>query len=398
MRIEQKYLRQVAVIVFIALLPFGCIEPIDIKTETFESALVVEAVISDNLEPQEISLSRTFRLEEDGPSPESNARVTILDDLGNEFLFEESTPGKYVSVDPFKAEENRSYTLEVVTQENRMYSSEPETLPEAAEISELVAERITYQGEDGMALLVDVEGPDKNAGFYRFTYEETYKIISPFSYPLDLRYENGRLVEVPKTKEERICYNTENSKEIILASTRAQVDNDLDRLIVRFINSENPILSHRYSILVKQFSISQEAYSYYETLKDFSGSENLFSQNQPGFINGNMFSVSNPDEKVIGFFSLAAVEQERIFFDFEDFYIQEEAPGHFIECVIARPEITVPEHIEALGEMLASGRVKYLGYTQVAGGPGEGPYMIVDAACVDCTELGSNQKPDFWEE
>lgn len=398
MRIEQKFLKQVAVIVCTALLPIGCIEPIDIKTETFESALVVEAVISDNLEPQEISLSRTFRLEEDGPSPESNARVTILDDLGNEFLFAESEPGKYVSLDPFKAERERSYTLEIVTQENRIYSSEPETLPKAAEITGLVAERVTYQGEDGMALLVDVQGPDKNTGFYRFTYEETYKIISPFSYPLDLRYENGSLVEVPKTKEERICYNTKTSEEIILASTRAQVDNDLERFIVRFINSENPILSHRYSILVKQFSISPEAYSYYETLKDFSGSENLFSQNQPGFINGNMFSVSNPDEKVIGFFSLAAVEQERIFFDFEDFYIQEEAPGHFVDCVIARPEITVPEHIEALGEMLASGRVKYLGYTQVAGGPGEGPYMVADAACVDCTVLGSNEKPDFWEE
>lgn len=382
----------------LVILPAACVEPIEIKTETFESALVVEAVITDELRKQEISLSRTFSLEEEGPYPEGGAQVTIVDDLGNEFLFEESKPGKYVSLDPFKAEEERTYNLEIATSENRVYSSEPETLPENAEITGLVAERVTYQGEDGIGLLLSAEGPSNSSNFYRYTYEETYKIISPFSYPFDLKYENGNLVEVPKTKEERICYNTETSEEIILANTSSQVNNELNRFVVRFVNSENPILSHRYSILVKQFSISPEAYSFYETLKDFSGSESLFSQNQPGFIDGNLFSVSNPEEKVIGFFSVAAVQQKRIFFDFEDFYNRDEAPGHFVDCVISRPEISVPEHIEALGELLASGQVKYLGYTRGGGEPNEGPYRVVDAACVDCTELGTNEKPGFWEE
>lgn len=393
-----KYLKQFSFLVVIALLPAGCVEPFDIKTETFTSALVIEAVVTDELKNQEISLSRTYRLEEDGPSPESGARVAVTDDEGNEYIFEEKAPGKYVSLAPFKAEVGKSYLLDITTVENRTYSSDPVNLPEKAEITGLVAERTTYRGEDGMAMLVNVEGAGSSSGFYRYTYEETYKIISPYTYPLDLKYVDGRLIEVPKTKEETICYNTILSEEIILATTRAQSDNDIKEFMVRFINSENPVLKQRYSILVKQFSISEEAYAYYETLKDFSGSENLFSQNQPGFINGNVFSVSNPEEKVIGFFSVAAVEQERIFFSFEDFYNLEEAPGHFVDCKIVRPEIAVPEHIEALGELLASGRVKYLGYTQDPGGVGEGPYMVADAACVDCTVLGSNEKPEFWEE
>ena len=61
------------VLAFSAMLVIGCIEEIDFETETFESALVIEATITNELGDQEIVLSRTFRFEEDGPVPESGA-------------------------------------------------------------------------------------------------------------------------------------------------------------------------------------------------------------------------------------------------------------------------------------------------------------------------------------
>ena len=377
---------------------YGCVEEIDIKTDSFESALVIEATITNELKQQEILLSRTFELEEEGPSKESNAEVIVLDDASNRYIFYEDAPGKYLSRTQFKAEPGRTYILQVITANGRTYSSEPTTLPQTSNITNLYAQRTTLQGEDGVALLLDATGSNGSSGYYRYEYEETYKIISPFSYPYDLVYRDGRFVEIPKTKEERVCYNTVSSQDIILANTNAQTGMELEHFVIRFINMENTILAHRYSILAKQYTISAEAFSYYQTLKDFSGSGSIFSQNQPGFINGNVFSEQNSDEKVVGFFTVSAVDTKRIFFDFEDFFSPEEKPGWFIDCYIDRPNVSYPPLAEALGELLDRGDVKYMGETKVPGSVGAGPYRVVQAGCVDCTVHGTNEVPDFWVE
>lgn len=393
----RKFLRSILAAAFFLLLN-GCVEEIDIKTETFESALVIEANITDELKSQEIFLSRTYRLEEEGPSLESNAKVSVVDDQMNEYIFQESTPGRYTSITPFQAVANRSYRLEITTADGRNYSSDPETAPAASGIENLYAERTTFRGEDGMALLVDAPANPNTTGYYRYIFKETYKIISPFQFDLDLVFEDGVFKEVKKTKEERICYRTDNSQDIILANTNSEEGKNLNRFLVRFINSRNPVISHRYSILVNQFVISEEAFAYYETLKDFSGSENLFSQNQPGFINGNVFSVDNPSEKVIGFFGVSASDSKRIYFNHDDFYDDSEFTDGFVDCFISRPSVAWPPLAEALGEQLRKGVVKYLGSTTLPGNPDDGPYRVVQAACVDCTLLGTNEVPEFWEE
>ncbi|NJW55132.1 DUF4249 family protein, partial [Salinimicrobium oceani] len=135
-------------------------------------------------------------------------------------------------------------------------------------------------------------------------YEETYKIVSPIVVRNTIAFEGDSWQVVPNTKQETICFSTDPSKEIIISSTSDLNDNNLDSFLVRFIKKDDPVLSHRYSLLVKKYSLTGEAYSYYSTLKKISGSESLLSQNQPGFVNGNLFSVNNEDEKVIGFFTL----------------------------------------------------------------------------------------------
>lgn len=376
----------------------GCVEPIDIKNETFDSALVIEATITNELKPQVILLSRTFQLEEEGPSPESNAKVSVVDEQMNEYIFQETTPGKYTSIEPFQAKSGRTYKLEITTSDGRNYASDPVVSPAPSVIENLYAERTTFRGEDGMALMIDVPAAPNTTGYYRYSFEETYKIISPFQYPLDLVYEDGRFIEIKKTKEERVCYKTDNSQDIILANTNSEEGKNLKKFLVRFINSKNPILSHRYTILLNQYVISEEEFAYYETLKDFSGSDNLFSQNQPGFINGNVFSVDNSAEKVIGFFGVSATDSKRIFFNHEDFYDESEFTDGFVDCFISRPDVSYPPLAEALGEQLSRGDVKYLGKTTVAGNPGEGPYRVVQAECVDCTLIGTSEVPEFWEE
>lgn len=372
----------------------GCVEPIDIESHTYEDALVIEGIVTSELQHQEILLSRTFRLEENGPAEERNAVVTVVTE-GEIYSFNEVEPGRYISVEPFRAVSGKTYTLEITTSDGKKYSSEPEQLSEAPGISNVYAEKTTYRNQEGVAVLLDVNGADASSGFYLYEFSETYKIVSPFSFPKDLVYIDEEFIEVPKTKEERVCYVTEGSQEILLANTNAQSGSDLDRFLVRFMESENFRTAHRYSILVKQYSISGEGYSYYETLKDFSDSESLFSQNQLGLINGNVFSVSDPDEKVIGFFSVAGVSSQRIFFDYEDFYQDDShrPESHVSGCQVTIPFTATTRSREELAGHLSVGSVKYLGPGEMGVG-----YRIVKAGCVDCTVFGNNEAPDFWVE
>lgn len=368
----------------------GCVEQIEIESNSYEDALVIEGIITSELEHQEILLSRTYRLEENGPSKESNAQVVVVTD-GMSFTFTEQEPGKYVSTEVFKAVPGKSYTLEVITSNGRKYASEPEHLIEAPDISTVYAERTSYKAEDGVAVFLDVNANEENSGYYLYDFVETFKIVSPFSFPRDLVYREGEFVEVPKTREEKVCFVSEPSQEIILANTNAQSTSDINKFLVRFIERENYRTAYRYSILVKQHSISGDAFSYYETLKDFSDSESLFSQNQLGLINGNLYSVDDPEEKVIGFFSVAEVSSKRLFFDFEDFYNRKEfiPDSHINYCRVLSPPVSTKQEIESLRKQLEMGAIKFIG-TEVE------QNLFVAAQCVDCTFFGTNVVPDFW--
>lgn len=370
----------------------SCVEPIEIETGDYENALVIEGTVTNELELQEINLSRTYELQESGPSAERNAQVQVIGN-SNVYAYTEVEPGRYVSVEPFQAVKGESYMLEVTTSDGKKYASEPQELIPAPGISSLSAERIEYRNEEGVAVLLDVEGAGENSGYYLYRFEETYKIVSPFDFDRDLVYRNGEFVEVPKTREEEICYVTEPSRDILLASTNAQSSNDLNNFLVRFINKTDYKTAHRYSLLVKQYSISADAYSYYETLKDFSGAENLFAQNQLGLINGNLFPVNDGDEKVIGFFTVADVSSQRIFFNFEDFYSKKEfiPDSHISLCEVFKPILSTPTEIEILVDQLERGEIKYTGMEVDL-------YVFVTARCVDCTFFGTNVVPDFWEE
>lgn len=375
---------------------YGCVEPIEIESGNYEDVLVIEGIITNEFQRQEVLLSRTFQLEEDGPSKEINAQVVVISE-GEMFEFTETEPGRYVSAEPFRAIPERTYTLEVITTNGAQYSSEPEVLSVAPGISNVHAERTTYKNEDGVAVLLDVNGPEASSGYYLYEFSETFKIVSPFSFSTDLVYREGEFIQVPKTKEETVCYVTETSQEILLANTNAQSSSDLNNFLVRFIEREDYRTAYRYSILVKQYSISGDAFSYYETLKDFSDSESLFSQNQLGLINGNLHSINDPDEKVIGFFSVAGVSSQRIFLNFDDFFSKKEflPNSHVSSCEVLVPETSTDAQIRALRNQLEMGSIKLTGWEQV---PNSVVYYFVRARCVDCTYFGTNEVPDFWVE
>ncbi|WP_026839688.1 DUF4249 domain-containing protein [Gillisia sp. JM1] len=383
----------------VAILFCSCVEPYDIETKTFESALVVEGTITDQRETQEIKLSRTFRLEENNPAPENDAKVKVVGDDGVEYFFSSIGEGIYHSNNQFRAISGVNYSLEIMTEDGSSYASKPSTLSGTSIIDDISAIRTvqTIDGldSDGIVILVDSRNASASSIYYRYTFEETYKIKSQYNVQKKLIVtEGGGLEVVWKEEPDNICYRTEFSNDIILTNTNLITDNNIEKAQVHFIDKSNTALAYRYSILVKQYSLSREAYEFYEILKELSGSESLFSQNQPGFINGNLFSLDNPNEKVLGYFSVSAVDSKRLFFSFTDFFDLLEFPRSKFDCSITRPDAF------ALLGLIESGIVQYYGDAGL-GSPsdeGEGPYRVANIICIDCRILGTTEVPEFWIE
>ena len=374
----------------------ACIDPYEPKTEMFESVLIVDATITDELKTQKITISETYRLEErrDTVNFVNNARVSVNASSGETFNFLAAGNGEYRSETPFQAIMGESYRLEV-TADNEIYESTLEQISGSSQLDSLYVESNTgYNGLPGAAILVNNKSDTRS--YYRYTYEETYKIVSPYVRDKDLAviyYDEGYDFElVPTTKEEEICYNTLESREIVVANTEGVANNNYSGLLIKFLNFRDSKIFHRYSILVKQLNISSEAFNYFETSNELAGNDNVFSQKQPGFLQGNLSSVENENRKIVGYFSVASVDSKRIFFNYTDVLDIDQRPSLIRNCEKFRPIS------DSLKTFIENDEIKYLeNYNSIpADNYGAGPYLVVFTRCRDCTVYGTNVKPEFW--
>ena len=377
------------IVVSCFLLVFSCIEEIDLKTEVeFESAIVIEATITNEIKTQIIFLSRAYLLEEQGPSPESNAQVNVIGANGTSYQFQETESGRYASTIQFAAEPNTEYQLEITTSDGMFYGSSKEVLTNVTQIDDLYIERgFNENGKEGVSVYLDSFDPIGNSEYYRYAYEETYKIVAPSYHPMDLTL---GLELVPKPEQQQICYNTVLSNSIILENTNKFEEDRIDQFSVRFLGRDNYIISHRYSILVKQYIQSSKAHEYYRSLKEISSDSGVLSGNQPGFLLGNIVSINNDKEKTIGFFEVSSVDERRVYFNYADIFPDEQLPPYIVSCNAFSPSI------DGVISTLEQG-FKFFGFND-APMEGDGPYLFVAPPCGNCTVLGNNYPPDFWEE
>ncbi len=376
------------------LIPFfvlSCTEPFSLKSIDFEDALIIEAIITDEVKYQEIKISRTFSLEEFTPSEENGAKVTITDNVQNVYEFEETNPGIYTSKTAFGATPNNNYTLTVITNNGKTYKSQPTKSPNTVPINNLYAsvEIDKDTGNENISIYIDGFNGSSSSKYFRYEYEETYKILASswvageFIVSSTGQLSWGELCCRPP--EKRVCYNTVASDSIIQLKVENTSLGNPSAFPVRVIHRDNPVIRTRYSILVKQYAQSLEAFTFYKTLNKFSSSEDVFSQNQPGFFSGNLFSVENSKEKVVGYFDISSVSIKRIFFNFSDFFPNEPTPPYFEDCSIFQIK-----DISKLTEEVINNRVVFHSLI-----PDELP-NVVAASCGDCTQLGTTTKPDFW--
>ena len=384
------------------LLLIGCVTPFDGVPSDFEEVLVVESIITQEYKKHEVFLSRSYPF---GGSftPEKNAVVQVNDDRGNTYTFEEKSNGKYIASVEFSASQTTNYTLNITTVDGKNYESKPQSLITSANLDRLYAEK-TYDdfGREGIGIYIDSYDPSSKSKLYRFDFEETYKIVAPLWSPYDAVVVNeGRstfdLSVILREREEQVCFGYGTSSSIILNNTLGLSEDRLEKFQVHFIRKDDPKLQHRYSILVRQYVQSKETYSFFETLQGLSqGSENIFSEDQPGFIEGNIFNTNNSSENIAGYFQVSSTDEERIFLNFNDFFEGSELPPYFNNCNLTAPITDGTRGNRPLLNLIYQDEVRFYQYN--FGVMEGGPFIMVSPECGDCTTFGSNKKPSFWVE
>jgi hypothetical protein len=373
------------VICLVTLLCGGCLEsyppPGGIKNVNY---LVVDAVVDIKSAMVKVILSRTAILStSEIPANEPGADVTLEDDQGSRSTLTENSPGVYAA-SGLMLSLQKKYRLNIKTSiENKSYQSDFIALHYTPPI-----DSITYVvNADDLTISVNTHDPTATSLNYRWKYIETWEYTA--EYHSSSKFAGSVVVE--RTPEESLytCWRTESSTNIFIASTKRLREDVVSHFPLISIRKGSRRLSVKYSILVQQQALSDDAYAYWQNLQ--RNTENLggLFDPSPSELKGNMRCISVPDEPVIGFFSGGSLEQQRIFI------AAKQLPDNFrVYPYVYCPIDTIP-----LGKIPTTPRsTLFIGPLYTPDGVIIA-YTTSTAECIDCRvrDIGVLTRPDFWK-
>jgi hypothetical protein len=162
-------------------------------------------------------------------------------------------------------------------------------------IDSLFYEKVTIKEK------TEISGPKEGCQVYLNTHD-SYGICSFYRWDYTETWE----FRIPYYMANRICWITNNSNNITIKNTSVLAQDRITRLPLHFISNETDRLSVRYSILVNQYSINEDEYTYWEKLQNISEEVGSLYDITPSTIPGNIFCVEDPGEYVLGYFSVSA--------------------------------------------------------------------------------------------
>ena len=367
------------IILVFAVFP-GCREPFMPVVEGYENILVVDGLITDREGPQVVRLSRSFPFDEQFAEPVEGAVVIVTDEFSGIFLFTEDAPGLYLSDPGLRGEAGRRYRLLVSTPDGRDYESEWVELRRVPRIDSVgwrfleIAGTLPGQSSYGVRVSVNTHDPMDETRYYRWEWSETWEVITPIKSSLYL--------------DEERCWKTTRSSLVAIGTTEHLTRDVLHDQPLFTVSTGDSRLRIRYSVLVLQYSLSREAYSYWKNLQELTQNRGTLFDPVPSRVTGNIYDREQPGMPVLGLFQASAVTTERIFIERSGLPGFLDIPGGFESCRFhttadsAEMAYYLDLGWEFVDEYTDGGTI----YTILANSP----------VCFRCTLSGSNVRPDFW--
>ncbi|MCE7041119.1 DUF4249 domain-containing protein [Dyadobacter sp. CY312] len=361
--------------IILVLVLNSCIEPFSPpEINSPDRYLVVDGFLNASNDTSWIELRHSQNTNDNATySVESGARLTVESEGGSIYTFAEYGSGRYRLL-PINISPADKYRLRIKRTNGQEYLSEYVKVSLTPPI-----DSINYRydaGRDAMVIQVNTHDQTNKTQFYRWKFEETYQYRS--AYISSLVY-NPETKQIDYRNEDiNLCWATKKSNTIILGSTIKLTSDIIKDLPINVVAVNTNKLYIKYSILVKQYGLSQEEFEYWTNLaKTTQGTGSLFDP-QPSQVTGNIKNVADVKELVFGYFSVSKEEKKRIFMTP---YL-----GQFPRC---DPPDTV-----SVGDYMNSPA----GYLMHYHGKNQDTLIRTSYGCADCrAQGGTTVKPSFWE-
>jgi len=325
----------------------GCVEPFEFVIKNKQPALVVEGFITDVsynetlCYPSDgryftVKLSKTSDVVNKKSEGVRGASVVLKSDAGLSWSYKEVNDGIYYLLDEdFKANLSDSYQLVITLNDGHQYTSDWQKLPEGdnsmgefkfEETSKYVYEYVAgdklVSNKKGINFYVNLpSNSDINIRYFQWTFQPTWI------------FESSKQPPPPRGIEfNRKCWvNSDNypSNYVLQEDKKG----GYDQLLFFEETEGNERFVWKFSLLVKQYLINEDYYSFLEEMKKQS-SEQLFSA-PPYNLKTNMHA-STDKHRVVGYFGVAKERAKRWYFDTHDLsYLIQDKTKEFCQNPLA---------------------------------------------------------------
>jgi hypothetical protein len=362
----------------ITFLTGSCITEFIPETGENQELMIVEGLLTDQKEINTIKLSRSQSLlSKTKGIPYQGCTVIITDDLGNVTRLAEQSDGIYVTdSSSFKGEVGRTYKLTVITNNsgsaNFTYESVPVTMLPVPPVDTIYYEKKTYSDganglREGAMIWFDSHDPSDQCKFYRWDYIETWRF------------------QLPYTVVNSQCWISTHSTDINISNASILAENRITKFPLVYVTPESDRLSSRYSLLLNQYSVSEDEFNYWERLKKVTEEVGSLYDITPSFIPGNLRCLEDPSQDVLGYFSVSAKSSKRVY-----------VSGYYSGLVYLYK--TCPtDTVSDLTSVVDLNKKLWVIESNTFVVP---PIYILTSqkSCADCTVRGSKTPPSWWND
>jgi hypothetical protein len=373
---------------WMAVVTAGCLDPYFAATTPADAnILVIDGFLDTSNGTATLDLSRgvSLSLPDSFPSV-SGAFVSVEDALGNVHPMTEGAAGNYraTGIPIYK---DAQYRLHIVTPENDEYYSTvvtPQTTPPIDSVTWVT-------DEDKLTIRVNAHDNTNQAKYYRWSFEETwnYHAATVSQY----KVVGNSIVARQPNEITFYCWRTQPSTNIIIGSTARLSQNIISQVSIQHVPAGSQKFQIKYSILVKQRSVSEDEYNYLEQLKKTTESIGGLFDPQPGQVTGNVHRTRSDSPIAVGYFGAGNTVQDRIFISTAIL------PRQFRE-IYPRPGCYPPDTVcVTLGAYQCILTAQDLTESHILGHSidDDAAFTLTTSPCSDCRyDGGVLTKPDFW--
>ena len=302
-------------------------------------------------------------------------------------------------IDTRSADPKQNYRLVIEIEGRGTYTSEWAPVVQTAQIDS-VAWTIS---DDSETMTVDVSASGEGSRYYRWLAQQTWEYHAAYQashfyvpsgsilkgQPVDrdtvAMYENGENIYW--------CWNSSSIPDLMMATTIEYSENRIIRKPLYDMDRYDQRCMYLYSLYLIQEGISEEAWRYYEAMRNNSTDVGGLFSPEPSEMRGNIYNTNDPSELVLGYVCVSAPQTRRVFIDMTNF-------GRMPRDAFDIEPVYVNK--SDWRRRYRDGWLVYALHTDEGAGTGretEADYEFdwLPKRCVDCRmQNGTKTKPDYW--